>query len=171
MDWRIARSGIGDRYRIGGAVFEVTQPRVTCWRLGIRMNHHQMPALVVAHRRPGFYFRVIQEGEVGAGDAIEKIADGPERMSVAEVDQLLYSALHPVGALQRAVRISALSPGPENQNKNGLTETDIFPSAVCSTLNSTSFCTTVSPTFTYNSPVQAAARAVLEFMTTVSSRK
>jgi ferredoxin-NADP reductase/MOSC domain-containing protein YiiM/ferredoxin len=102
---------IGDRYRIGGAVFEVTQPRVTCWRLGIRMGNDQMPALVVAHRRPGFYFRVIEEGEIGAGDAIEKIADGPERMSVAEIDQLLYSAQHPVDALQRAVRISALSPG------------------------------------------------------------
>jgi len=68
---------------------------------------------------------------------------------------------------------SGKTPGtsPKNQNKNGLTETDILPSAACSTLNSTCFCATVSPTFTYNSPVQAAARAVLEFMTTVSSRE
>src|SRR6266478_3715485 len=58
---------IGDRYRIGGALFEVTQPRVTCYRLGIRMDESQMPSLLVAHRRPGFYFRVLQEGEVGAG--------------------------------------------------------------------------------------------------------
>jgi ferredoxin-NADP reductase/MOSC domain-containing protein YiiM/ferredoxin len=102
---------IGDRYRIGGAIFEVTQPRVTCYRLGIRMNHERMPALVVAHRRPGFYFRVIREGEIGAGDAIEKIAEGPERMSVAEIDQLLYTADHPLDALRRAARIPALSPG------------------------------------------------------------
>jgi ferredoxin-NADP reductase/MOSC domain-containing protein YiiM len=102
---------IGDRYRIGGAVFEVTQPRVTCYRLGIRMGHEQMPALMVAHRRPGFYFRVLEEGEIGAGDPIEKIADGPERMSVTEIDQLLYTADHPKEALRRAVRISALSPG------------------------------------------------------------
>src|SRR5947207_1521857 len=61
---------IGDRYRIGSAVFEVTQPRVTCYRLGIRMNNSQMPALLVSHRRPGFYFRTIEEGEIGAGDAI-----------------------------------------------------------------------------------------------------
>ena len=61
---------IGDRYRIGNAVFEVTQPRVTCYRVGIRMNEPRMPALLVAHRRPGFYFRVLQEGEVGAGDEI-----------------------------------------------------------------------------------------------------
>lgn len=102
---------IGDRYRIGGAIFEVTAPRVTCWRLGIRMGNERMPALVVSHRRPGFYMRVLQQGEIGAGDAIEKIADGPERMTVAEIDQLLYSADHPVDALRRAVRISALSPG------------------------------------------------------------
>src|SRR5258708_858312 len=77
---------IGDRYRIGGAIFEVTQPRVTCWRLGIRMGNERMPALVVAHRRPGFYLRVLQQGEIGAGGAIEKIADGPERMIGAEID-------------------------------------------------------------------------------------
>ena len=68
---------IGDRYRIGTAVFEVTQPRVTCYRLGIRMNNPQMAALLVSHHKPGFYCRVITEGEVGAGDEIQKIADGP----------------------------------------------------------------------------------------------
>ena len=79
---------IGDRYRIGDAIFEVTQPRVTCYRVGIRMNEPRMPALLVAHRRPGFYFRVLQEGEVGAGDDIVKTTDGPERISVADIDAL-----------------------------------------------------------------------------------
>ena len=102
---------IGDRYRIGGAVFEVSQPRVTCYRLGLRLDNPEMPALVVSHRRPGFYFRVIEEGEIGAGDTIEKIADGPERISVADMDALLYSADHPTDTLRRATRISALSPG------------------------------------------------------------
>ena len=64
---------IGDRYRIGGALFEVTQPRVTCYRLGIRMNEPQMAALVVAHHGPGFYFRVLEEGDVEAGDNIVKV--------------------------------------------------------------------------------------------------
>ena len=100
---------IGDRFRIGGAVVEVSQPRDTCYRVGIRLNHPEMPALLVAHRRPGFYFRVIQEGEIGAGDRIEKLSDGPERMTVAEIDALLYSAEHPPEALRRAVRIPALS--------------------------------------------------------------
>jgi ferredoxin-NADP reductase/MOSC domain-containing protein YiiM/ferredoxin len=100
---------IGDRFGIGGAVVEVTQPRDTCYRVGIRLNHPEMPALLVAHRRPGFYCRVIQEGEIGAGDGIEKLADGPERMTVAEIDALLYSAEHPPEALRRAIRIPALS--------------------------------------------------------------
>jgi ferredoxin-NADP reductase/MOSC domain-containing protein YiiM len=102
---------IGDRYRIGGAVFEVTQPRVTCYRVGIRMNEPRMAALLVAHRRPGFYFRVLQEGEVGAGDDILKIADGPERVTVADVDALLYLPGHSREQLERALRIPALSKG------------------------------------------------------------
>ena len=102
---------IGDRYRIGNAVFEVTQPRVTCYRVGMRMNEPRMPALLVAHRRPGFYFRVLQEGEVGAGDDIEKIADGAERITVAEIDALLYLPGHSRDQLQRALRVPALSQG------------------------------------------------------------
>jgi ferredoxin-NADP reductase/MOSC domain-containing protein YiiM len=102
---------VGDRYRIGDGIFEVTQPRVTCYRVGIRMNEPRMPALLVAHHRPGFYFRVLQEGEVGAGDDIVKITDGPERMSVADVDALLYLPGPSREQLQRALRIPALSKG------------------------------------------------------------
>ncbi len=102
---------IGDRYRIGGALFEVSQPRVTCYRVGIRMNNPQMPALLVSHKRPGFYFRVIEEGEIGAGDEIVKVADGPEGVSVAEIDGLLYLPGHPRDRLERALRIPSLSAG------------------------------------------------------------
>ena len=102
---------IGDRYRIGGAEFEVTQPRVTCYRVGIRMNEPRMPALLVAPHRPGFYFRVLQEGEVGAGDDITKTADGSERISVAEVDALLYLPGHSSAQLKRVLQIPALSKG------------------------------------------------------------
>jgi MOSC domain-containing protein YiiM len=102
---------IGDRYRIGDALCEVTQPRVTCYRVGIRMNEPRMAALLVAHKRPGFYFRVLQEGEVGAGDDIVKIADGPERITVAEIDGLLYLPGHSREQLQRALRVPALSKG------------------------------------------------------------
>src|SRR5271168_5034911 len=102
---------IGDRYRIGDAIFEVTQPRVTCYRVGIRMNEPRMAALLVAHHRPGFYFRVLQEGEVGAGDDIVKIADGPERITVADIDALLYLPGHSREQLERALQIPALSKG------------------------------------------------------------
>jgi ferredoxin-NADP reductase/MOSC domain-containing protein YiiM/ferredoxin len=102
---------IGDRYRIGSALLEVTQPRVTCYRVGIRTNEPRMPALLTGSGRPGFYCRVIEEGEVGAGDAIAKVSDGPERMTIAEINALLYSPEHPRDRLERALRIEALSPG------------------------------------------------------------
>jgi ferredoxin-NADP reductase/MOSC domain-containing protein YiiM len=102
---------IGDRYQVGDAVFEVSQPRVTCYRVGIRMSEPRMPALLVAHHRPGFYFRVLQEGEVGAGDEIVKVADGPERITVAEIDALLYLPGHSREQLERALHIPALSRG------------------------------------------------------------
>jgi len=102
---------IGDRYRIGAAVFEVTQPRVTCYRVGIRMGDPRIPALLVSHHRPGFYLRVLREGTVRAGDDIVKIASGPEAMTVAEIDALLYLPGHPRERVQRALRIPALPAG------------------------------------------------------------
>ena len=102
---------IGDRYQIGSALFEVTQPRVTCYRVGIRMNEPRMPALLTSSGRPGFYFRVLQEGEVGAGDLIVKAGEAKERMTVAEINALLYLPNHARDQLERALRIEALSPG------------------------------------------------------------
>jgi ferredoxin-NADP reductase/ferredoxin len=75
------------------------------------MDDPRIPALLVSHHRPGFYFRVLEEGEAQAGDEIIKLASGPERMSVAEVDALLYLPGHTRQQLLRAVRIPALSPG------------------------------------------------------------
>ncbi len=102
---------IGDRYQIGNAVFEVTQPRVTCFRVGIRMNDARIPALLVSRHRPGFYLRVLTEGLVSAGQDIIKLSAGPEAMTVAELDALLYLPGHPRPQLQRALRIPALSAG------------------------------------------------------------
>src|ERR1700733_15124849 len=102
---------IGDRYQIGGAVFEVTQPRVTCFRVGIRMDDPRMPALLVSRHRPGFYFRVLTEGPVEAGQEIIKLASGPEAMTVADTDGLLYLPGHSRQQLLRALRIPALSGG------------------------------------------------------------
>ncbi len=102
---------IGDRYRIGSAVFEVSQPRVTCYRVGIRMDDARMPALLISHHRPGFYFRVLREGIVQAGDEIVLIARGPGAMTVADVDALLYLPGHSRQRVVRALQIPALSPG------------------------------------------------------------
>src|SRR5499425_1657779 len=102
---------IGDRYRIGSALFEVTQPRVTCYRVGIRMDEPRMAALVTGSGRPGFYLRVLEEGEVGAGDEIVKAGEEPERMTVAEINAMLYLGDHPKQKLEQALRLKALSAG------------------------------------------------------------
>jgi ferredoxin-NADP reductase/MOSC domain-containing protein YiiM/ferredoxin len=102
---------IGDRFQIGTALFEVTQPRVTCFRVGIRMNEPRMAALLTSSGRPGFYFRVLREGEVAAGDEIVKVGEAGERMTVAEINALLYLPNHARDRLERALRIEALPPG------------------------------------------------------------
>jgi ferredoxin-NADP reductase/MOSC domain-containing protein YiiM len=102
---------IGDHYQIGNAVLEVTQPRVTCYRVGIRIGEPLMASLLVAHHRPGFYMRVLKEGDVGAGDEIFKVESGPEQMTVAEIDALLYLPGHAREQLQRALKIPALPSG------------------------------------------------------------
>ena len=102
---------VGDHYRIGDALFEVTQPRVTCFRLAIRLNEPAMPSLAVAHHRPGFYFRVLEEGLIQAGNKIVLVKVGPQQLTVADVDGLLYLPNRSIGKLKRAVKIPALSEG------------------------------------------------------------
>jgi ferredoxin-NADP reductase/MOSC domain-containing protein YiiM len=102
---------IGDRYRIGEAEFEVTQPRVTCFRVGMRLGEPEMPNLLVAHHRPGFYFRVITEGRVTPGDVIARTRRGRHQLSVADIDALLYLPERDVAMLRKAVDVPALSPG------------------------------------------------------------
>ena len=102
---------IGDRYRIGSALFEVTQPRVTGYRIGIRMEEPRMAALLTSSGRPGFYLRVLEEGTVGPGDEIIRVAEGPERTTAAAINALLYLPGHPADELKRALRVPALSAG------------------------------------------------------------
>jgi ferredoxin-NADP reductase/MOSC domain-containing protein YiiM/ferredoxin len=102
---------IGDRYRIGEAEFEVTQPRVTCYRVGMRLGEPELPALLVSHHRPGFYMRVITEGRIQGGEAIVKTKTGPGALSVADTDALLYLPGRDQAKLRAALEIPALSPG------------------------------------------------------------
>jgi ferredoxin-NADP reductase/MOSC domain-containing protein YiiM len=122
---------IGDRYRIGDAEFEVTQPRVTCFRVGLRLNEPEMPNLLVAQHRPGFYFRVITEGQVRAGDDIVRTRRGRHELSVADVDALLYLPDRNVEQLRKIVDVPALSPGWQQSFNEMLTahETSTTPTA------------------------------------------
>ncbi|NUR94341.1 MAG: MOSC domain-containing protein [Kribbellaceae bacterium] len=115
---------IGDRYQIGGALLEVTQPRVTCYRVGLRMGEPELPALLVSHHRPGFYCRVITEGPVQAGDSIVKMSTGPGALSVADTDALLYLPSKDRAKLQVALQIPALSPGWQGSFRELLTATE-----------------------------------------------
>jgi ferredoxin-NADP reductase/MOSC domain-containing protein YiiM len=114
---------IGDRYRIGEAEFEVTQPRVTCYRVGLRLGEPELPALLVSHHRPGFYMRVLSEGRIQAGDQIVKTRTGPNALTVADTDALLYLPGRDPARLRLATQIPALSPGWQ-QSFRDLLETD-----------------------------------------------
>src|SRR4051812_33388605 len=102
---------IGDRFSIGTALLEVTAPRVTCYRVGLRLREPRMAALLVEHGRPGFYLRVLREGEVAAGDDALRGARAGPAVTGAAIDALLYLPGRSRVDLQRAVTIPALSPG------------------------------------------------------------
>ncbi|GAX57474.1 MOSC and FAD-binding oxidoreductase domain-containing protein [Streptomyces olivochromogenes] len=115
---------IGDRYRIGETEFEVTQPRVTCYRVGLRLGEPELPALLVSHHRPGFYMRVIHEGHIQAGDPIVQTRTGPGALSVADTDALLYLPDPEPAKLRLALRIPALSPGWQESFRDLLKSVD-----------------------------------------------
>ncbi len=119
---------IGDRYAIGEAEFEVTQPRVTCFRVGMRLGEPDMPNLLVAHHRPGFYFRVITEGRVQAGDAIVRTRRGRHELTVADIDALLYLPHRDIDLLRKSVDVPALSLGWQQSFTDLLTDhQDVTP--------------------------------------------
>lgn len=113
---------IGDIFRVGGAMVQVTQPRVPCYKLALKMQLPRFPKLFMASARTGFYLRVLQEGEVGAGDVIERIDIDPEPMSVQEVFRLAFGEQADRMALQRAAGLRGLSPGWQNMFEERLAE-------------------------------------------------
>jgi ferredoxin-NADP reductase/MOSC domain-containing protein YiiM len=119
---------IGDRFRIGSAEFEVTQPRVTCYRVGLRLNEPEMPKLLVSQHRPGFYLRVLKEGHVRAGDDIVLTRRGRHELSVADVDALLYLPNRDIEQLRQIVDVPALSPGWMQSFNDLLAEPETLPS-------------------------------------------
>jgi MOSC domain-containing protein YiiM len=102
---------IGDVFRVGGALIEVTQPRVPCYKLGLKMGLRGFEKMFLASCRVGFYLRVLEEGEVGAGDVLVRVRTDPERMTVREMCHLLYFDPENLEGAKKALRIRALSPG------------------------------------------------------------
>ena len=102
---------VGDVFRIGTALFQVTQPRVPCYKLAIKVGIENFYSRILESGRPGFYFRVLEEGEVGAGDAIERVRLDPVGLTVRQVSNLLYFDKDDLEGARTALRIEALSPG------------------------------------------------------------
>ncbi len=95
---------IGDQLRIGSAVLQVTQPRMPCYKLAIRFGHADMVKRFWRSGRPGIYFSVVKEGDLAAGDAAEKEAEDPERVSVADVVRLYRGEENSTQLRERAFR-------------------------------------------------------------------
>lgn len=99
---------IGDRFRVGSAELMVTQPRLPCYKLGIRFGRSDMVKRFLVSRRTGFYFRVLQEGEVGAGDTLELVSRDKTNITVADITQLYICDQNNPELLQRATQLEAL---------------------------------------------------------------
>jgi MOSC domain-containing protein YiiM len=99
---------VGDRLRIGTAELVVTQPRVPCYKLGLRFGRKDMPKRFLASRRSGYYLAVEMEGDVGAGDRVETLARHPARIPVAEVTRVYASDRADLATIERLVALNAL---------------------------------------------------------------
>jgi MOSC domain-containing protein YiiM len=99
---------VGDRLTIGTAELVVTQPRMPCYKLGLRFGRKDMPKRFLASRRSGYYLAVEMEGDVGAGDRVETLARHPARVPVAEVTRVYASDRADLATIERLVALDAL---------------------------------------------------------------
>ena len=116
---------VGDVFRIGGAVVQATQPRNPCYKLGIKMGSVEFVRTFLQSCRLGIYMRVLEEGEIGAGDAIERIKEDPERMTVREIARLRNIDTENMEGLKKALRIQALPPTLKQDFENRLKKVGI----------------------------------------------
>src|SRR6266496_2461195 len=99
---------IGDKFRVGSAALMVTEPPMPCYKLGIKFGRSDMIKKFLATERTGFYFAVVQAGEVGVGDQIELIKSGERSVRGSDIVQLYTREKHNVGLLRRAMEVEAL---------------------------------------------------------------
>jgi MOSC domain-containing protein YiiM len=97
---------VGERWGIGSAVFEVSEPRIPCWRLGVRMNDETFPRRFSKAMRPGTYLRIIVEGDVGAGDEISVIERPDHDLTVRDVFRIYTHDRHDVARLIAVPQLS-----------------------------------------------------------------
>ena len=116
-------AGIGDRFRIGSAEVMVTEPRLPCYKLGLKFGRDDIIKRFLASRRTGFYFAVLRDGEVGAGDAIQRISRDSARVTVADITDLYASKLDNLELLRRVVQVEALPERWRNYFQAGLRKT------------------------------------------------
>jgi MOSC domain-containing protein YiiM len=102
---------IGDKFRIGEAEVMVTEPRMPCYKLGIKFGRADIIKRFLASRRTGFYFAVVREGMVGAGDAVELIGREQQKISVADITRLYAFEKDDLKSLRRAIEVDSL---PDN---------------------------------------------------------
>jgi MOSC domain-containing protein YiiM len=103
-----SKLNIGDKFRVGSAIVMVTEPRMPCYKLGIKFGRPDIVKRFLASERTGFYFAVLQEGEVGVGDPIELIERSRDSLGVSDVTALYTHEKHNIGLLRRAIEIEAL---------------------------------------------------------------
>jgi MOSC domain-containing protein YiiM len=101
---------IGDRFRLGTALIEVSQPRQPCWKIEHRFGHKGMVAQIVKTGRCGWYFRVIETGEVAAGESLERVAIGAAEWSVARVFRALVAGKATAEELAQLADLATLTP-------------------------------------------------------------
>ena len=109
---------LGDRLRIGSAELVVTQPRLPCYKLGIRFGDPQMVRRFLVSRRTGFYLAVAAEGELGAGDAIEIVERHPAAISIPELLRMYLKEDVSPDRVREAVAIPALSDAWRTELQN-----------------------------------------------------
>ena len=114
---------IGNRYQLGSAVVMVTQPRIPCYKLGVRFGRDDIVKRFLKSGRPGFYFSVIQEGEVGAGDALELVYREAADVTVADILRLYVTYKQNLSLTQRAVQVAALADGWRDYFQRRLAQT------------------------------------------------
>ena len=105
---------IGDKFRVGSAIVMVTEPRMPCYKLGIRFGRSDVVKRFLASERTGFYFAVLQEGELGVGDQIELIEASKSSLKVSDITRLYTREKHNAGLLRRAIEVEALPDSWKN---------------------------------------------------------